>query len=225
MIKTLITIITVILIIAGISWGVAQYSRQLMLKTEKLERYWKVYDNQKGDFRFKYPSDFLLREEGDTIFLTHELSFALGDICDMGGGEFDGPELHRDFDITIKIVDKNEVLKAEGYNFFDILDEVDKSENPYDGPFNYEDGDIWKISIGFGNLDGYRIWRGMENCGNNIYYFSLDQKGEKFLIVDQEQTIFIPDDEKRYAMDYFEAEVVLQRILSTFEYKYSKVSK
>lgn len=135
---------------------------------------WKAFRNEKYGFEFLYPSDLLgLKVDNKEIIrLRHSIDYEHLDPCDFKGG---APLLKQveDFSVDIELWPQS---------FHKTIEERDSFLTPYlqNNSLKIEPGGfIEKAKIG--NLEGYRIYSGIEGCGEFEYYFPISS--DKTLVV------------------------------------------
>ncbi len=102
---------------------------------------WKIYQNNKFGYEFKYPDNLKVTEKNNSIILNHSIPYENYGDCDMVVGNFS--KYLNDFNVTFELKVSKEI-ELPSY---------------FDG--NYQSG----------RLNGKWYWAGAEGCGPNIYYF------------------------------------------------------
>ena len=112
-----------------------------------------------GTLEFSYPSILTLSKNGETVSLNHSISQKHQNRCDFEGN---APTLNEinDFGVSFKIVNSN---------LIDAL--VDVPGVIKGSTVVLQPGFVDKYVIG--SLEGYKIYRGLEACGENVYYLSV----------------------------------------------------
>lgn len=122
---------------------------------------WKTYSN--ASLSFQYPTLLSLKQDNDTVTLSHSIAYKHYDFGDMKG---DQPPLERftDFYISFKVFNKNlkELVQSSAYPGWDYVS---------------------KNSFKFGSFEGFRITEGVEGSGKDVYYFSISSN--KTLVIDR----------------------------------------
>lgn len=137
-------------------------------QTEKntLSSDFKLYSDDK--ISFEYPKILSISNEKGAIKVNHAVNYKHENFCDFKG---DGGYLNKftDFNLTLDIVNENtkEYLSKSEWPGFKYA-----SENPFRA----------------GDLNGYKISEGIEGCGQNVYYFNINEK--KTLVV---KNSYIPE--------------------------------
>jgi len=135
---------------------------------------WKTYMNEKCGYEVKYPENTIaVSEEGERLVMTHSILLEHPDPCDFRGG---APPLQTltDFEVNIEVSGRN------------LSETVTANESDYlvsnfllDNRLRIEPGFIDEVNIG--SLQGYRVTKGVEGCGEYTYYFPLTPKNTLFV--------------------------------------------
>jgi len=172
--------------------------------------YWRTFLNEYSGFEFKYPNNFLLREDGTMVSLEHSVPHKYSDPCDLKDGT-------RMLD---KVVDFN--AKYEVVNV--------KPEEAVQSKLSYLANDILlngkirpELAYSVGNLKGYKHEMGAEGCGLETYFFEVNNEGT--LVVERqlspERTLLITNYQKFLALPGIitpEEEIkIFNQILATFK--------
>jgi hypothetical protein len=209
-------VITVLIISGFLAFGwISCHQKFTTVKNETKD--WKIYQYKKPGFEIRYPADVLkISKEGEKVILTHSIPFEHVNPCDFVG---DAPLLKEltDFRVALETISKSfkETIRAnESYSI--ILNYL------INDTLRIEPGFIDKMSIG--ELNGYRIAEGVEDCGFFAYYFPLDQnntlKVERSFITELQPII---RDYKEYLklpgiIPPGEEEQLFSQILSSFKF-------
>ncbi len=110
---------------------------------------WKTFSNT--SFTFSYPVMLTLKQDGETITLSHSIAYKHNDFGNMKGGPGAVLDRFTDFNFSLEIVSQNSkdmqaVKEKEGYVF---------------------------QAFNVGTLKGFTTSEGVEGSGQDIYYFGI----------------------------------------------------
>ena len=132
---------------------------------------WEKYSD--ASLEFEYPSLISVKQEGETIILSHSIAYKHPASCDFKG---DAPpsEIFSDFYVSLAVSDKS------------LKDTVRSNEGP--GINNFFENDTLKLSgdgyidkSNAGSLNGFKITSGVEGCGRYTYYFPISSTKSLFV--------------------------------------------
>ncbi len=136
---------------------------------------WENYRSERFGLTFRFPSAFLVFEEGESLVVAHEVPFENNGACDMMGDEQVYP-MRTDFRVRIRVMP---------YSIADAVREL----SPYMPEENFA-GSSLKPNPGFidpatlSGWSGYKIFEGAEGCGHEIYYLTLSE--DRTLVVSKD---------------------------------------
>ena len=177
---------------------------------------WQTYTNPNLGINFSFPPILSVTNQSDTITLTHSLPLSHPNPCDFVG---DYPQLlsqFTDFNIVFE-VSPTDLMTTVRAKEDGLLDEYISQNTLLTSP-----GFIDPVSIG--QLTGYKIFRGVEGCGNHIYYLSSSPTQTLIIRRDTipEFSGGVSDYEKYLSISGVispaQEEQIITRILSTFKF-------
>lgn len=160
---------------------------------------WKTYTNTQYGFTFQYPSIISVKQDGESITLSHSVAYTHPNPCDFKG---DAPPMDKlsDFGVSITVSNKN-------------LADTKK------------DSFVWsydKFNVGF--LSGFKGESGIEGCGLYTYLFPISENSTlvikrayvtefKPIISDYQKYLALPG-----IINPAQEEEYFTKILSTFKF-------
>lgn len=213
--KKLILILILIAILGGAVWYKNQNKTPVNQDETTLQ-----YSSEQTGLSFSYPKELQVTDEGETIRLTHDISFENTGACDMvDSGEKTYPRL-TDFNVEMKI------YKSSLTETVRELSSYIPEENFVNNELQESPGFIDRITKG--KYSGFMIYEGAEGCGFTTYYFPIEEN-QKTLVIRKEsiqalsgvrgqeivnEILKIPE-----AISLSESEVIFDQIINSLEIK------
>ncbi len=114
---------------------------------------WITHTDSQYGITFQYPSLISMVQDGESITLSHSVSYKHPDPCDFKG---DAPSLDKlsDLKVSFKVVNQNlkDFVQSSTYPGWDYV-----SKNPFKS----------------GSVSGFKVSSGIEGCGEYIYYLTI----------------------------------------------------
>lgn len=133
---------------------------------------WKTYTNKNLGIELKYPKQLLLSSIDRGINLKHSIFYKHGDFCNLKEEKMINDMV--DFDLKIQIFTKNLKETIQNTNSHTLDSLYKNGQLMADSPGYFE-----RISIA--ELNGYKLWQGVEGCGEIDYYFPLSDSKTLYL--------------------------------------------
>ena len=204
------------LIIITLSTQVVPRERDNTRAPQTTTDQWQPYTSSGLGISFSYPPVLSVTEYSGAVTLSHSLPLSHPNPCDFVGNNPQPLPRFTDFNVVVEVSPTNlitTIRTKEG----DLLDEY-ISQSTLLTPPGFID------QVNFGQLTGYKIFRGVEGCGNHIYY--LSSSSTQTLVVRRDT---IPEfsggvsNPERYldlpgVISPSQEEQIITRILSTFKF-------
>lgn len=207
----LVTVIVVII-------GVASYF--VFIKKPELVAQLKLYKNEIQGYELWYPETLVLNKQGNQIRLSHlvQIPFSYADPCDTkGDGSPKTNTTATDFDVTFQLINRSQ---ADIYNehFGDnIVKELFNNNLKLNTPKGGSGGGYQGLA-NIGSLSGHHFWRGLDGCGTDIYFFSIDQNN---ILVIRRILLYVASNDFFKKIDSVitteDEEKIFNEIISTFK--------
>jgi len=125
----------------------------------------RTYSSTHYGFSFKYPSTIAMSDTGSKFSLSHSVPFVHPDPCNMK--DYTVLNDLTDFSLSGEIKDGNAETVLMNDNYYGL--EFDTNNKPI-----LDNNDILK-KLDNKNISGYVFSMGVEGCGADVYYISLNQ--------------------------------------------------